>query len=174
MWPFWLVDENTMAFHRFAQVDGGYELVLSRRDASGNWSNPELIIEELLIGARWSPARNLLAYFSSQNLYLWDLETGQSRSIVHNEHKDAFRSVGSLSTTVANWSRDGNTIYFIAVNDQEDESFWAVPVDGGSPRIIVDLTGVKTGIGISAVDDNRIYYTISEIESDIWVLDLAR
>ncbi|GMQ82041.1 MAG: hypothetical protein BMS9Abin05_1482 [Rhodothermia bacterium] len=174
MWPFWLVDENTIAFHRFAAVEGGFELVRSNRDSSGNWGTPEVIIEELLIGARWSAARNLLAYFSFQNLYLWDPETGQSRTIADVEHKDAFRSVSSLGTSVANWSRDGNTIYFRAVNNEGNESFWAVSADGGLPRMIVDLTGVETGLGLSAVDDHRIYYTISEIESDIWVLDLAR
>jgi len=174
MWPFWFGDKNAVAYHLFTPVANVYQLVQNRRDSTGNWGDAEVIIENLYIGARWSATRNRIAYFFGQKLYLWDPETRVSRPVAADDFTNVYRSVPGNFAAIPIWSRDGNTIYFKASDDRGNESFWAIPTDGGVRRKVVDLTGVQTGVGTPAVDDHRIYYTISEIESDIWVLDLAR
>jgi len=174
MYPFWLGDKNTIAYHLFAPVEGEFHLVQRRRNSSGEWSEPDVLIENMRLGAQWSTARNQLTYFSGKNLFVWDPETGESRSIAAEFIEALFSSDERIGARIPIWSRDGRTIYFKSYNDRGGESFWAVRTDGRTPREIVDLTGAEAGIGASAVDDQRIYYTILEIESDIWVLDLAR
>lgn len=168
-YPLWLSDENTMAYHRDAPgtLDFVSELVRVRRGPSGEWGTPEVIIDHLNLGAKWSTARNMIVYdnglLSDRAIYTWDPQTEQSRVIPETQ---------GMSASIPMWSRDGNTIYFMAPFNEEGQSLWAVPTDGGLPRKIVDLSGVELGVGSPTVDAERIYYTVSEIESDIWVLDL--
>ncbi len=174
LWPFWLIDENTMAYHVFGDTDVENQLVLVRRDSSGEWGEREVIIDDLLIGARWSVVRNRVAYFSGEILYLWDPETGESERVADvSEVKEIDTVIFGASASLT-WSVDGSMIYFKATDAKKNQSFWEIATDGGSPRKIVDLTGRVASGASAAVDEHRIYYTFSEIESDIWVLNLAR
>lgn len=168
-YAFWLGDENTIAYHRDVPgtLEFGSELVRIQRDSEGEWSTPEVIIDRLRLGAHWSTEAKMIVYSvgstAGQTIHVWDPETEQSR---------AFAETTNLNPGDPMWSRDGNTIYFLSAATTENQSFWAIPLQGGSPRKIIDLSGMEIGIGAPTVGEKRIYYTISKIESDIWVLDL--
>ena len=81
---------------------------------------------------------------------------------------------GSDTARFAAWSEDGSLIYFLAQDDNGKQSIWAVSSDGGSPSMVVDFLDSKPGLVPPAIGGNRMYYTISETDSDIWVMELRR
>jgi hypothetical protein len=53
--------------------------------------------------------------------------------------------------------------------------FWAVPIRGGAPRLVLafDPAAKQLG-GISfTTDGRRIFYTVSSDESDVWTMDVG-
>ncbi|MEJ2110417.1 MAG: hypothetical protein P8Z37_10975, partial [Acidobacteriota bacterium] len=70
------------------------------------------------------------------------------------------------------WSGDSKTVYFRAGDAKRFWSIYSVPVDGGTPKMLVrfeDFTRHEF-----AADDNDFYFTVPEHESDIWILRLER
>ena len=174
LWPFWLGDENTLAYHVFTETENVYELIRKRRNERGIWADPEVLADNAYLGATFSPVRNQIAYFSSEGLNLLDPDTGESQLIAAGEIL-AVSGVRSADTALfARWAIDGSRIYFPVKDANGNQSFWAVNPDSGKSYKVVDLLDLKTGVSLPAVDEHRIYYTISEIESDIWVLELSR
>ncbi len=77
------------------------------------------------------------------------------------------------------YSRDGRTIYFVGAGRDWRPGVWAVPVAGGPPRLVVnnDDPGLAIGAGSTEpyrpdVGGDRLYLTVSEYESNIWVARL--
>jgi Tol biopolymer transport system component len=73
----------------------------------------------------------------------------------------------------AQYSRDGRTIYLAATHRDGRSGIWAVPAAGGPARLVVasdDPSMVLTGP--LSVGPNRLYLTVSQYESDIWVANL--
>ena len=67
------------------------------------------------------------------------------------------------------WSRDGRTIFL-----KNPAGFWAMPASGGVPRLLVKLDDPSRPSGRSeiATDGKRLYFTIDNRLSDIWVMDV--
>jgi hypothetical protein len=86
---------------------------------------------------------------------------------------------GDLSTAdhltgvgAVHYARDGKSIYAEAGRDGR-RGIWAIPVAGGAARLVVvyddpALTPYGWNIG-----PDRVYLTVSEYESDIWVAKLT-
>jgi hypothetical protein len=74
-------------------------------------------------------------------------------------------------------SPDGATLYLRATSHGQ-VGIWAVPLVGGSPRLALPLDDpslvVHTYPGTINVTRDRLYLTVGEYESDIWVMDLVR
>jgi len=72
------------------------------------------------------------------------------------------------------YSRDGRTIYYWAINEDGRQGVWAVARQGsGGPRLVVLSGPVQTfPAPYLSVGPNRLYLTVSEHESDIWVARL--
>jgi hypothetical protein len=71
------------------------------------------------------------------------------------------------------WSEDGRTVYYLALDPAERATIWSVPVGGGSPKLLVrfdDPTrewhrfGFKARLG-------RFYFTVGDRQSDIWMAE---
>jgi Tol biopolymer transport system component len=76
---------------------------------------------------------------------------------------------------LAQWSPDGRTIYFKALDAEGRTSLWAIPEAGGQPRLLVrfdDLSRPSSRPEF-ATDGKRFYFTTSERESDIWQMELG-
>jgi serine/threonine protein kinase len=71
------------------------------------------------------------------------------------------------------YSRDGRTVYGISEHPDGRVGVWAIPVAGGTPRLIVALgdSTIKSQ-GFVSVGRDRLYLTVTETQSDIWVADL--
>jgi hypothetical protein len=76
----------------------------------------------------------------------------------------------------AYWSADGRTLYYKAYDDRERSSIWSVAVAGGTPRLLIrfDDPMRPSSRREFATDGARLYFTIAEHESDVWVMELLR
>jgi Tol biopolymer transport system component len=73
------------------------------------------------------------------------------------------------------FSRDGSKIYICGIEEDESRGLWEFPADGGEPAKVVafdDPARQEAGMCFFSVGPDRIYLTIAESQSDIWVMDL--
>jgi Tol biopolymer transport system component len=71
------------------------------------------------------------------------------------------------------FSPDGSRIYFHGVQEDGSQGIWWIPPDGGSPTKVVAFDDpAVTLFGNLTVDPERLYFTLAEYASDIWVMDL--
>ena len=72
------------------------------------------------------------------------------------------------------WSRDSKTVYYKANDSEGRASFWSIPAAGGNPSLLVkfDVPSRNSRLPWFASDGRRFFFTVTENESDVWVLDL--
>jgi hypothetical protein len=81
--------------------------------------------------------------------------------------------VGLTFSTQARFSLDGSTVYASAVHEDGSAGHWALSPQRGEPTLVVaydrfDINGVSR----FSVGPDRLYVTVQETESDIWVMDV--
>jgi Tol biopolymer transport system component len=89
-----------------------------------------------------------------------------------------FRASDELPTvaTRPRPSPDGRTIYLKTHDPEGRASFWAVPVAGGPPRLLVRIPDLSRPSSRAdfAVDSERLYFTLDERHSDVFVAEVNR
>jgi len=151
-------DGLRIAFNR-----GGVSLVI-RDSLGGEWSAPELLTDAN--NARWSPDGTHIVCQKDSAIWIVSLQ-GEERLLFDGE-------VGELSLIWPDWSADGRFIYFDATDSTGARALYAIPVAGGAPREVIryDDPAKKVSPYPFTVGDGTAYFTVTEIESDIWVMDL--
>ena len=143
------------------------------RNASRAWSAGEQVL--LVIGSDtvppsvgdWSPDGRMLACgCGDQGLVTVPAAGGPARRLV----------AGSAVTNVAYpaWSTDGQAIYYITRESGVPVNVSVVPAVGGTPRVVVrfdDPTRPWHRYGLR-VHGERVYFTLGDLQSDIWVAEL--
>ena len=77
----------------------------------------------------------------------------------------------------ARFSRDGRSIYYSAVTagPKEQHDLWQLSLDGGSISRLTRLDGRRGRLYDNfAADDRYLYFTWSDGDGDIWVMDVVR
>ena len=71
---------------------------------------------------------------------------------------------------------DGRTIYFNSHDERSNASFWSIPASGGTPTLLVrvDDPARPSYRPEWALRKNRIYFTIDQRESDVWVVEIPK
>jgi Tol biopolymer transport system component len=73
------------------------------------------------------------------------------------------------------FSPDGSKFYFRALDANGDQAIWSMAVKGGTPRRVILLEETPFAMGDVAgysLGPDRIFLTVAEDRSDIWVVDL--
>jgi Tol biopolymer transport system component len=72
------------------------------------------------------------------------------------------------------WSPDSRTIYMKTFDASGQAALWALDRDGRPPRLLVrfDEPLRPTRRPEFAVDSRRLYFTLSQSESDVWVMGM--
>ena len=72
------------------------------------------------------------------------------------------------------FSPDGSRIYFTGTHEDGSGGVWWIPASGGDATKVVAFDDPSLVVleGFLTVGPENIYLTISEHESDIWVMDL--
>jgi Tol biopolymer transport system component len=74
------------------------------------------------------------------------------------------------------WSEDGQTIYFRDAGNEGTPGIYAIPVSGGTPRLLVRFDDPAQSVLTASVParNGRFYLSVGEVESDIYLMDLVR
>lgn len=146
--------------------------VISRGDRG--WSRPQelaLVVDSIpvpALGGGWSPdGRWIAAACGEGGLFLVPVAGGAARRL-----SPAGRTawVGS-----AFWSPDSRRVYYLMA-DSSGVSTWAVPPFGGAARLLVrfdDASRPWHRFGFR-VHGGRFYFTLGDLQSDIWVAEVER
>ncbi len=169
-YPDWSPDGMHLVFTS-AKTGRGELFLISRENKNAKWGAPrQLTSNGASQPCKWAPDGGLIAYTNSQGLWIIPAKGGEPRSLVEGGNS------AILPTPLyPAWSKDGQTLYYMAYNADNRASFWSVPVSGGKPKLIVrfDDPARHSSRPEFATDGERFYFTLAKYESDIWVGDLS-
>ena len=163
--PSFSPDGLTIAY-RWTDEAGDSHVMLIDRDAiGGEWNAPRRLTQGFW--ARWTPDGQLVTSGSEYEIAVTTL-AGEERVVLDGSGARLI-GVGSPES-----SSDGHTIYFLGADREGQEGLWAVPVAGGSPRLVVrfDDPARAADTWYIAVGVDKVYLSLPEHESDIYVMDL--
>ena len=166
--PDWAPDGRHLVFH--SDRTGRFELYVVERDTGGGWGAPRQLTTEGGQEARWSPDGSAIVYL--RNTGLWVIAPGGGAPRLLIDTKDPAVTPAPL---LAQWAPDGRRIYYKALDAEGRASLWSIPTEGGEPRLLVrfDDPSRPSSRAEFATDGKRLYFTISERESDIWQMELG-
>src|SRR2546422_5578743 len=147
------------------------------RQADRSWSAPRRL--PVVIGADttqcgigdWSPDGRLIACVCRPGLVVLAATGGPGRLLA-----PAPRPTFTAQWAPPQWSSDSRLIYYLTADSAGVHGVSAVPVAGGAPRVAVrfdDPTRPWHRYGFF-VSRDRYYFTLGDLQSDIWVAELGR
>lgn len=96
--------------------------------------------------------------------------------LVSSDESEVRRTLLPSVEDIVSWrfSRDGQALFLKRGRLPGSSGIWAIPVEGGEPRLILEFDdparpSIRQEFDVS---DDRIYFTVAEHESDVWLLEL--
>ena len=79
---------------------------------------------------------------------------------------------GKPNPVAIRWSPDGRTVYMKTFDARGEAALWSLGLDGAAPRLLVrfDEPMRPTRRPEFATDGRRLYFTLTQSESDVWVI----
>ncbi|MEJ2108634.1 MAG: protein kinase [Acidobacteriota bacterium] len=163
-YPHWSPDSKNLAF--YSDKTGRNEIYIISKKESGNWGEPRQLTREGGVHPEWSSDGKWIAHFEEGNVMLISPEGGASKTLVDLQP--------SMNALFGAFSRDGNVLFFKANDRDFQNTIWSVPVSGGPPELLVQFDDpLRPSLRPEfAVDSHEIVFTVSERQSDIWMLEL--
>jgi Tol biopolymer transport system component len=168
-YPDWSPDGNQLVF--YSDKSGRQELyVLSRKNKDSSWQAPRQLTFDGGLSGKWSPNGRFIAYISGTSLRVIPAEGGDHRTLVESKDPAVLPSPQFPA-----WSKDSQTVYYMAYDAEQHASFWSVPFSGAKPKLLVkfDDPSRQSARVEFATDGERFFFTLAKYESDIWVADLS-
>jgi Tol biopolymer transport system component len=168
---FWSPDGLRLAF--WSSRTGRFETwQLTRARVGAPWSEPVQLTNFGCSFSTWTPDGSAILCRSEPDrkaLVLVSL-SGEVRW-----RRDM--SAAGFTDGMPVYSPDGSTLYMEKA-DGSRNGIWAWPAAGGTPRLVVSYDDpslqASTWRGALNVTRDRLYVTVSQSESDIWVMDLKQ
>ena len=171
--PVWSPDMRRVLFHRPIGVDGVDQIFELTRTSDSSWSAPRQLTRRGGFGGRWSPDGAHLAYVAPRQVRL--MGDGPNGEVTSRVLYDGTDSAGAMARPVAiRWAPDGRTVYMKTFDARGQAALWALDVGGGAPRLLVrfDEPLRPTRRPEFATDGKRLYFTLAQSESDVWVMGI--
>ena len=178
-----LTDSPNQEYHPAFSPDGlsiayqenaagrGYIMVMTRDAIGGEWSAPRQLADVgdgFSEGFRWSPGGRRIVYPRRRHSIVVTTLDGQERVVMDSS------AVGFTGVGWPEWSSDGHDVYFLGADREGTAGLWALAVTGGSPRLMVRFDDpARVGSRGISVTPDKLYLSLLELESDIWVMDLV-
>jgi Tol biopolymer transport system component len=168
--PVWSPDMRHVLFHR--AVNGEDQIFELTRSGDSTWGPARQITKRGGFGGRWSPDGSHLAYVAPPREVRL-MGSGNDGEATSRVLYGAGASV--LDRPVAiRWGPDGRTIYMKTFDSAGQAALWALGLAGGAPRLLVrfDEPLRPARRPEFAVDAKRLYFTLAQSESDVWVMGI--
>ena len=170
-YPRWSPDGRALAFiNQSPTEEMAVGLYLTRREASGGWSAPVAIRLASGVQGSWLTNEQLLAATATGAIELIAATGGPARVVY------APTRPGDPNAENVLVAADGRTAYFKSHDADGRASFWAMPIAGGQPRLLVrfeDLSRVSIRPDF-AVGAGKFFFTLEDRQADIWIADISR
>jgi serine/threonine-protein kinase len=165
----WSPDGNSIAFASGTGVADLYNVfVISRAGKGEPWGPPRALTTDTGVDPKWSPDGSRIVFTRRGELHVVLRDGRDDKAIVTRSTAD------QPLPQYAIWSSDGKTIYFKAADAERRASIWTVPAEGGTPRLLVRFDDPQRPSlrREFASDGTRLFFTIAQDESDIWVAEV--
>jgi Tol biopolymer transport system component len=143
--------------------------VMSRDSLGGEWSAPELLTPDTIraFPSRWSPDGSRIA--CARDIKIWIVSLQGERRLMFDG-----AAVGFTWIDWPDWSADGRFVYFVPSDSTGTMGLYAIPVEGGTPHAIVHFDDPTKNVSDLpyTLGDGKVFFTVTEIEGDIYVMDL--
>ncbi len=162
-------DGNRIAYQAYTGASGTEAIFIATRARRGEpWSALRRLTGS---GAdpSWSPDGNWIAFHWDGALKLIRPDGSGERVLLHSRDPAVLPK-----PEFTYWSAHSKTLYYKAYDHQRRSSIWSIPVAGGTPTMLVrfDDPARPSLRREFATDGKRIYFTIAQPQSDIWVMEL--
>ncbi len=145
--------------------------VMERASRTDAWKGPTPLSVPGGYGPRWSPDGRQLAYHlrggAAIGIGVHSLG-GASRILVDG--------TGFSAAAFAEWSPDGEWIYFNAATMGKEDGLYRVAAAGGAPQLVLRFDSPERQrftAGPAAIGNGMLYFVMRELESDIFVMNLV-
>jgi Tol biopolymer transport system component len=164
----WSPDGRALAFASQSQPLGVF---VARHGPDGTWQTRKIVAAGHWVA--WSQDSRYIAYATvllGGGLRVVAADSGPSRALYDET------APGAPQAETSQWSDDGRTIYFKSHDTDGEGLIWSVPSGGGVPRRLLKLgdgrlRSDRYGFHIA---NGRLYYTLFDRQSNIWVMDVSR
>jgi Tol biopolymer transport system component len=168
----WSPDGARLAYH--SNRTGRLEIYVTERNARGEWAPARQVTRNGGTQPKWSPDGHTLLYLRPGGLGIFTTVVGPYSNDTGNGSERLVLAVPfthngePMGVQMGGWSRDGRIVF------KNTAGFWEMPATGGTPRLLVrfDDPARPSGRQEFATDEHRIYFTVDNRLSDIWVMDV--
>jgi len=164
--PSWAADGRSIVFG--SNRAGQYRAwIISRDSVGGAWHEEKQFGN--WVACEWAPDGSGLLCTTDGGY--WSLVSPEGREIWRRKF---FPESGLVPRGRLRFGPDGRTLFLNGTHRDGRVGVWALPQQGGAARLVVasdDPALAPFGLGIS-VGRDRLYLTVSEYESDVWVAKL--
>jgi Tol biopolymer transport system component len=167
VWPDWSPDGLAIAFNsRGPEGAGPFSIWIASRDSVGMpWSAPSQLTDFACGVPDWAPDGASLVCIGRGEI----LRVSRSGGVLSGYDPS---TVDLARFYPAEFSPDGSRIYFVGTDEEGAQGVWWIPTSGGTETKIITFDDPLLSVVGFAVGREHVYLTISEQESDIWVMDL--
>ena len=145
--------------------------VVSRDSEGGPWHPPVRITDFGCFVSAWAQDGSILCRAHSSPKLV--SVSPQGRILWQRDPVSGSGLSGVTYFAFPHFSRDGKTIYSAATQRDGRRGIWAIPVAGGPVRLVVAYDDpALNGMGFLSLGPDRLYLTVAEYDSDIWVAKL--
>ena len=163
--PRWSPDGRALVFSIFP-ADGIWTV---RRDSAGVWQKPR---QRSAVGswAAWSPDSRWIAFTTDVfggSLMVVSADSGAPRVVL-----DSTKAPGAF-IGVPLWSPDSHSLYFKSLDPTGVAAIWSIPLAGGRPTSLMRFADPAQPSYRPewSFGSGRMYFTIDERQSNVWVMD---
>ena len=166
--PHWRPDGQALVFYR-RDGSGRDHIYTTERRPDSTWSEPRLLTGEIGAGTTWSSDGRWIAFSDPEGRIKIVSASGGPARIVATPETTAGERLSRPQ-----WVPLEPALLARSSVPGGGGGIWRIPIDGGSPTEVVRFDDQERPVYRDdfATDGDRVYFTITQLETSLWLMDL--